>query len=917
MSEQIEFFDRADEIALVEKLIAERDTRRIVCVSGERGIGKTLFLEHLTRLYQQPNHQRNDLLVPKRLDFYDPELHVKETLASTIASNLGDTHFASYIEALVIKRRMEVDQYPASRLREEDERADRAFTQCLNSVTVNHRVVLCADTIEHIYGSPAWEFFQELAGNISNAVIILSGRNALDVWQGLVSQLGEEDVKLVELAPFEQSNAQIYLRQKQTTGHIPLSERLEEKILALAAGKPMLIDLAMDWLARQVPMPWLLEKSPDELRNLSHTQREELEKAMISPIAELREPRDHLLWIMALIRPLGREMAARLTRWSSTVFDEVWQDASTLSFVRVIPGDQLMIHDVVRDMMLSQLQFEIEPERKSVWISDALKYLAESSQKKQVELEGIHTAGQIARESQNDKEFWDLLVKEEKAERALWTIEGQLLAYRILQQPEAGLEALEKEYYEATQRKDLQKRGVLLAEVQEARDRLHLSRLQVYKIDLLRAVHLFEIGIYDQSESLGKELLSQFGDTPEREVELRILLGNVVIRKGNFSEGLAHFERATKISRQQHLQNWLVRTQNAYGWSCRLMGRLEEASSHYREALKLALQNADQERQTVEQRRMNEEQQALILNNLGYVYALQRNRDSAIRLCQQALDLFQRNSDEAGRGRVFSTLGDIWTEFNEPNEALMYYKKALIVFESSSLQEMQSTVYCNRGRAFWLMGDLASAQRDLEDAQKIGLKKDRPIYFHYLAEVNLSKKDLAKARELFEESYNESLSAPDPFYELNSLGDLAKIAMIEGELDARAEYSRRLDRFRDVHSGIRYHLPEGLLLRYLGDMYLLAEETKQALGFYEQALPQIAQAGSYEPYTISGQLHEMETIVLTRVKPSVVVALGGELEQFWLERQYDERWPEVLRILATWKSWRPQKKDARSETYEQ
>lgn len=910
MNEQIEFFDRADEIALVEKLIAERNTRRIVCVAGERGIGKTLFLEHLIKLLEMRSEQRDDLLVPKRLDFYDPELHVKETLASTLATNLGDTHFASYIEALVIKRKMEVEQFPVSRLREEDERADRAFTQCLNSITLNRRVVLCADTIEHISGSETWEFLQKLAGNIANAVIILSGRNAKDIWRDLSSREGEEDIKLISLMPFELPYAQMYLRQKQTTGHIPLSEQLEEQVLALAAGKPMLIDLAIDWLARDVPMPWLLEKTSDELTNLSNKQREELEKAMISPIADLGEPRNHLLWIMALIRPLGREMAARLTRWSSTSFEAAWQDASTLSFVRVLPGDQLMIHDVVRDMMLNQLQFEIEPERKSVWISDALTFLAESSQKKQEEIEEIHSAGESARESQNDKKFWDELVKEEKAERALWTLEGQLLAYRILQEPEAGLQALEKEFYAATQRKNLQKRGVLLAEVQEARDRLHLSSPQAYKIDLLRANHLFGNGIYDQAEDLVREMLAQFGDIPEREVELRILLGNVVIRTGNFSEGLAQFERATIISRQSQLQNWLVRAQNGYGWSCRLMGRLEEASSHYREALKLALQNAAQEPQTVEEKRINEEQQSLILNNLGYVYALQRNRDSAIRLCHQALDLFQRNSDQLGMGRVFSTLGDIWTEFNEPNEALIYYKKALSIFESGSFREMLSTVYCNRGRAFWLMGDLPSAQRDLEDAQEIGLRKDRPIYLHYLAEISLSKKDLAKARDLFEASYTESLAAPDPFYELNSLGDLAKIAMIEGDLGTRAEYKSRLELFRDKHSGIRYHLPEGLLLRYLGDMYLLAGETKQALGFYQQALPQIGETGSYEPYTISGQLNEMEAVVLTRVDSDVVVALGSQLEQFWLEENYDESWPEVLRILATWKSWNSQKKDA-------
>ncbi len=321
------------------------------------------------------------------------------------------------------------------------------------------------------------------------------------------------------------------------------------------------------------------------------------------------------------------------------------------------------------------------------------------------------------------------------------------------------------------------------------------------------------------------------------------------------------------------------------------MGRLEEAASHYREALKLSLDLGDEWRQ------------AWLMNNLGYVYALQRNRDTALRLCRQALDLWNKIGFERGIGAVYSTLGEVSIEFDELDDAVSYFGQALDIFESARDFEWLSSAYCGRGAALWLKGELDEAQRDLERAHDIGLKRDRPIVLHRLAHVHLDRGNIETAKDLFEQSYQASQSAPDPFYELNSLGDLAKIAVLEGDVDKRGEFTRRFTDFQKRHKGIRYRLPEGLLYRYLGDLYLCAGEIEEAVNYYKKALPLIAQAGSYEPYTITGQLAEMEAVVLPRVASEKVVELAQRLEHYWVDERYEEACPEVLPFFARWKTW--------------
>jgi tetratricopeptide (TPR) repeat protein len=895
MKGDIEFIDREEETTKIDNLIAERGTLKVICVQGEGGIGKTRLLEHVLEQYTTKRQRDLKLLFTHRIDFDNPELNISETLGRRIAQELGEKNFRSYIDSLLDWRKMGIAGVRQTRLTEEGEKVDRQFLECINKVAASRRIVLLFDTVDQLLSSDTGLYHLRLATRLSNAVIIMAGRESGKIGQALSKHIGTGDIDIINLSPLEDLASEEYIRARQSRLGLSLDSKLQEKIQVLARGKPLYIDLIIEWIARDIPMPWLLEKSLDELDLLSEIDREDLEKALVKPIGELRTDTDRLLWIMALIYPIHQEIVLRLLSWSSTRLNIAWENVKTLSFVKELPDGSLKLHDLVREMMHKYLRPEIEVDREQQWFSETSQYLRDVREQLKKQVEELDKEEGLARERKHDLEAWDLFVKREAAERALWIIDGQYLGYQLLSDPVKGLEEFEESFVNATKGYQLSYRSVLISQVQRFRDRLSLTSEQEFQIDFRRAQYFIDNAMYDQAEALINQLLKEYEEHEDhRRINLYIQLGNVVVRLGRFDEGYLCFQQATKLSQNYGREDLLVQTLNGWGWVCRLMGNLEEAESYYRDAYKLSLKLGDEWRQ------------GWIMNNLGFVNALQRKRDTAFRLCNMALEVWKKNSFSRGIGAVYSTLGEISTEFNQFDDALAYLDNALEIFEPEADKDWLSTVYWERGKVLWLKHNHDEALSYLEKANALGVKRDEPVVLHYLAEVYLSKGDQQKAQDFFWQSYRTSLEAPDPFFELNSLGDLIKLAALSHDkklLQQRDEFVKNYSQFRGKYIGVRYNLPEGLLLRYLGDIYLLTNDVENAIRQYKIGLPLIAEHGSYEPYNIVGQLTEIENRVFNRIPEHLIRELGHTLVNFWESSGHDISYPEALGIYYKWQNW--------------
>ena len=79
------FIGREFELTQIDSWINEKGTYRVICVTGEGGIGKTRLLQEIHRLY---NQKKKDLIVTRILDFDDRILHSATSLGFTMSQAL-------------------------------------------------------------------------------------------------------------------------------------------------------------------------------------------------------------------------------------------------------------------------------------------------------------------------------------------------------------------------------------------------------------------------------------------------------------------------------------------------------------------------------------------------------------------------------------------------------------------------------------------------------------------------------------------------------------------------------------------------------------------------------------------------------------------------------------------------------------
>jgi tetratricopeptide (TPR) repeat protein len=414
------------------------------------------------------------------------------------------------------------------------------------------------------------------------------------------------------------------------------------------------------------------------------------------------------------------------------------------------------------------------------------------------------------------------------------------------------------------------------------------SFTQKYEFGIRRARHLHDQGEHVEEKALLLELQRTPELDPRKQIDVLVQLGNAEVRLGDVTAGLARFGQAVQISRRRELTDQRAKAEIALGWGYRLIGQLDDAAEHYRDALLIAVETG------------NEEDQARLLNNLAYVCALRRRREAALQLCHQALSIWEKRIDERGMGIVFGTMATILLEFGQFKEALPYRQRALNIFEPMSdlEKEVLSTNRYMRGVNYWLLGNLDAARKDLESAQGTVAEHERHIVVHYLAQMCRDHGEVDQALARFEESLRLSESLPDPFYEMSNRAGIVGIARDKRQFSRWRELEGEARSYKAEWPMVEHKLPEGLLWKYLGDLAFGDAQLDKAIQLYQQGLPLIAEAGTYEPYTLSRQLQETER--LFQGQADCLRGVGQALMRFWLDEELDREHPEALFFFARW-----------------
>lgn len=884
MSKQDLFIGRTDELKHIHNWLDDWNVPQIVWINGDGGIGKTRLLkETYNRFAARDTDSR--LLFPPIFDFDNRTLQVLENLEFEIARQLGKDAAKLYLRLLSDLRKMETGDVSLATIENQKKNLYSEFLASINRIAKDRRIVLLFDTTDAFDDSQKWgqvvDLLEDMLQNIANIFVAVAGRKSLEHQQSV----GPNSVlygHLIDLTAFDLAERRQYIQQKQLELHIELEPEMKNKVLALSQGKPILIDLATHWLAREYPVEWLEESALDQ---------KEFEKKLVLQIAQVRSQTDRLILLLSRAYPLDVKAISELLKLPIDEAAILFEEASSYVFIKVLPQGQITLHDEMRRMVLEFVWDKFDPNRERRKRDSRLfvSYLDKKIETVTEHIQQLKSKGEAIDRPDDASSELKFFVERESLEHELWDMKEQRLYHLMyLLDYQRGIDIFVDLFDEATASYNFQLREDLLDITAE-----HIGKLspkQKNEVESRMVKYLLDKRNYSQAKELALKILQRENLGIQLRIDLLIQLGNVSVRLGDLNDSVVTFKKAVNLSKAHQLNPWLSRALNALGWAYRNQGDYAEALSNYLEAYFLSHSLGDKQRT------------AWLLNNMGYINAFRGNRQKALDNCWTALEIWEELEFGRGIGSVHSTLGEVYRRFDQIEDAFFHYNKALDIFSEASDFEWMSLVRCGRGAAFLSIGDLERGMEDLEWALEKGPENIKPRILHYQAQFFAIKEEWDAAKDCLEESRKVSEKTGNRQYNFRSFTDLIDVAWESGEFDKWRKFKDDLGELCGRVSGEESYRLEGSSLRKIGDLAICNGDYKEGLAAYKEGLPLIAKYEVHTPYIITKQLKVTSNRILEKCSTAVVQDLQRDISEFIKgEKELPREYPGILLVLEHWR----------------
>lgn len=885
------FIGREKELKVVQNIINKFGTKKYIFVSGVGGIGKTRFLQEVERV----NNQKNNLTFTSIIDFDDYDNHISQNIGKKIATQLSSELFAPYLIALIDYRKLEASGVSIERLSEEIKRDDEIFVRCFNEYSEKKRVVVRLDTIDSIDREENTLLIRllDLGKNLDNVVFFIAGRKAGGIYNDFLERklLDDEKSEHLVIPPLDATDSKSYLDATQKKKHITIGEDLKTRLVKIADGRPIFIDLAVEWVAHDDPLNWILETSVENLEHLSKHDTEQLEENFVRHIAQLRNNMDRLLLLLSIDYPSTPTIISKVLGVTDSEGLALYNKAIGYTFIKIVGtnDDSIILHDEMRRLILDYVWPLVQEKkiRMKVYRERVIQYLDEKikENKNRIETE--------------NSDFFFL----EELKHKLWKLQRRRLMHYLKLDPQKGVTEFSKLYDDVADDEKLSFREVLVSQLDQYLDEKHLTNDALYQISMRRARYYQDRREYKAA----KEIVASLLRVPllfEQEIQRNILLGNILIRLSRVDEAIELFHDVLNLAEAEKNKiedsiNWLIKINNVLGWAYRLKGYREIAYKYYSEAMRLCEEND-----------ILDDDYGLLLNNMTYILSF-KNREAAIDYGKMAVKYWKQTDDLQKLGMAYQVLGAVFYQHGSYKSAKETLDKALHIFANKlELQEWEGRVLSWRGALHQSMDELDQAESDLLRALEIGSYDTKAMTLNRLGRVYMSsgKRDWEKAKDFTRKSYELAAEIPDYVYYVSSFARLLTIAAEQCEYDRFEKLQQELERKVLTRVDPREIDKNALGVAYfaLGRLALGAGQVENAKNYLTLGIENIVEFGVYARKGVRERLAYVENN-FPDVKPNVLEEVAESLIQIF-NKKANEPGQELYRVVVTelrrWKRWK-------------
>lgn len=864
---------------------------QIVHIIGEGGIGKTRLLQQLPLELQSEVHSFDIIDI---CDFDDRSFHIENNFELWLLSKLSDTKSTSS-ERIRSEFRL---------LQKMKERGDSQLTlgdqqreitnQLLQAYSAKSRI-LRFDTVEKLSANLLRRlcFF---IGNLENALVIVAGRfeeNESFVELLLAEIKDKSRYHRLELKPFEVVHGEEYIHKVEAERNLKIPNRVIGPLLRLSNGKPILIDLAIEYVSRSISIDPLLEINVSDFDKLPRDKHKELqdqfEAKLVEHISNLSGRMDRLILLLSRIYPLTLIKVAELLNISLKEAEILFTSAQGYVFIKTLPeryalddefgAVSISLQDVMRELVQKYVWDKTDPQERRRKRDSRMA--VEIYKKLDYELHRLYQEQDKHIKDRGTPETWEEFVRQRALEQERELVTETWIEHSLFSDLEMGFLAW-KELLERVRKGRKFEFAYRLSQLVKdyyKNDKLAADQLADYLFVAARADVDKPNPNYISAEKEITELLeSEFAQ--ELWPKAHNLLGVIYRNLGRLPKALYHQQRALDLFPEE---KWWERAniENQIGNLYRLLedhdpNNLDQASKFF-ENVRLACSNNHKDAIARGIGKANKTLLGGACSNLGYVRGLQNKYERAERLLNLSIEIFE----SAGRNREIAwpetNLGIIARDAGRYEISIRYLNRATHRLRLPDDHKELCRAYFHLGWTQWFKAFelpnivdikvLENARElfleSLEIADRYSYNLEKPGIYHQLATVtwllglyNNDENLRLKGRELNKRALDISRELNNIRYAIDALVGEMEFDLVEKPED----YTGLLQIFEQIekeHNRNLFSLYFGRAERILGDCAFINGELAVAFLHYEKGFPLIAKHGGYGPYSLNVELDKL------------------------------------------------------------